>query len=438
MRIKGLALWALSAVIAIGAHAQIEETDSWRLGISAGLHTSFMRISDLDKEIFPKSNELGAGVFSVFVQKAWGEELNWAIRPELAFTNRGGSLVKIMSQVPGYYEEHGYTNYKYKVAGHYFDLRVPVMYRFGDTQSRWRPYVYVAPVVGFAHGGNLSRTIIGVDGVDEMKIGASTANMAKTYFSGAFGLGADWRFNALGHACSLGVELMYELGLTDTYGKDDEASRRIPVVSGSEWAHFSDKSKRKYNGLELKLTLSVPFDIFKGRTKTEPVRYEEPAPAPAPAPEPVVEKPAPAPEPAPAPRTRCYSLEEINDMMARGESVYGKTICAIDDAITFEFDKSVIEPQSYAYLNLLAQTLIRTNARIMVKGHTDNIGSEEYNLKLSKERAMAVVEYLQRHGVPKSKLLYSYYGMGLPLADNDTEEGRAMNRRVEFEILQDK
>lgn len=51
---------------------------------------------------------------------------------------------------------------------------------------------------------------------------------------------------------------------------------------------------------------------------------------------------------------------------------------------------------------------------------------------------MAVVEYLQRHGVPKSKLLYSYYGMGLPLADNDTEEGRAMNRRVEFEILQDK
>ena len=106
MRIKGLALWALSAVIAIGAHAQIEETDSWRLGISAGLHTSFMRISDLDKEIFPKSNELGAGVFSVFVQKAWGEDLNWAIRPELAFTNRGGSLVKIMSQVPGYYEEH--------------------------------------------------------------------------------------------------------------------------------------------------------------------------------------------------------------------------------------------------------------------------------------------------------------------------------------------
>lgn len=444
---KSLAITALASVMAFTANAQVEETDSWRLGVSAGLHTSFMRISDLDKEIFPSSSDLASPVFSIYMQKSWGEGLNWSIRPELAMANRGGSLVDIMSKVPGYYQAQGITNFKYKVDAKYFDVRLPLMYRFGGIDSRWRPYAYVAPIVGFAYGGHISRDIYGVDGLDRTRIDVTSANMAKVYFSGAVGLGADWRFNAGGHLCSLGVELMYEMGITDTYGHDAQASKRIPVVEGKEYAQFSDRSKRKFNGMEVKLTFSVPLSIFKKKAKEEPVAREEPVPLPVPEPTPiyvtdtvVVEVPVQVPAPAPAQteRTRCYSLEEINDMMARGESVYGKTICAINDAITFEFDKSKIDPKSYAYLDLLAQTLIRTNARIMVKGHTDNIGKEEYNLKLSKERAIAVMEYLERHGVPRSKLLYSYYGMGLPLADNDTEEGRAMNRRVEFEILQDK
>lgn len=71
-----------------------------------------------------------------------------------------------------------------------------------------------------------------------------------------------------------------------------------------------------------------------------------------------------------------------------------------------------------------------------MKSHTDNVGTEEFNLKLSKKRAEAVVEYFVKKGVSQSRLSYSYYGMSQPLSTNDTEEGRAMNRRVEFEILQ--
>ncbi len=56
-------------------------------------------------------------------------------------------------------------------------------------------------------------------------------------------------------------------------------------------------------------------------------------------------------------------------------------------------------------------------------------------MKLSKERAKAVVEYLVKKGVSRAKLSYGYYGMSRPLTSNDTEEGRTMNRRVEFEIL---
>ena len=91
--------------------------------------------------------------------------------------------------------------------------------------------------------------------------------------------------------------------------------------------------------------------------------------------------------------------------------------------------------ESFEYLDKIAAILIKTQVRVEVKGHTDNVGSEEVNMKLSKERAKAVVNYLVRKGVGKDKISYSYYGMSEPLTTNDTEEGRTMNRRVEFEIL---
>ena len=73
--------------------------------------------------------------------------------------------------------------------------------------------------------------------------------------------------------------------------------------------------------------------------------------------------------------------------------------------------------------------------KIKVKGHTDNRGTADFNMKLSNDRAKAVVDYLIKRGVSPSKLTYEGYGMSLPLTDNDTEEGRSLNRRVEFEIL---
>ena len=94
-----------------------------------------------------------------------------------------------------------------------------------------------------------------------------------------------------------------------------------------------------------------------------------------------------------------------------------------------------IKAESFAYLDKLAETLKRINTRIKVKGHTDNIGTDEVNMNLSKERAQAVMNYLLGKGVSRSKLSYDYYGSSLPLTTNETEEGRAMNRRVEIEIL---
>jgi OOP family OmpA-OmpF porin len=73
--------------------------------------------------------------------------------------------------------------------------------------------------------------------------------------------------------------------------------------------------------------------------------------------------------------------------------------------------------------------------KITVNGHTDNVGTADYNLNLSKTRAKAVYDYLIKSGISTFRLNYQYYGLTKPIADNDTEEGRAVNRRVEFEII---
>lgn len=129
----------------------------------------------------------------------------------------------------------------------------------------------------------------------------------------------------------------------------------------------------------------------------------------------------------------CYTLEEIMEMIAKEESVTGKTICAID-IINFEFDKSIIKKESYPYLDKIVRLMKNTPIHIIIKGHTDNVGNEEYNLNLSKKRAEAVYNYLIKAGVEASRLKYEYYGMSRPITTNDTPEGRLTNRRVEFEI----
>lgn len=106
--------------------------------------------------------------------------------------------------------------------------------------------------------------------------------------------------------------------------------------------------------------------------------------------------------------------------MTRNESIEGKTICAVD-AITFDFAKSTVKSESYDYLDKLATTLIRPNRRIEVTVLTDKVGSSDFNMDLSSQRAEAVVEYLVKKGVNCNNLTYSFYDMTRSLATNDTE-----------------
>lgn len=104
--------------------------------------------------------------------------------------------------------------------------------------------------------------------------------------------------------------------------------------------------------------------------------------------------------------------------------------------IFFDFDKATLRPESTAELERLIKLLTDVpSMKIEIGGHTDSKGSDEYNMKLSAARAESVVNYLATHGVDKGRLSSKGYGETKPMADNNTEEGRQLNRRTEFEII---
>ena len=105
------------------------------------------------------------------------------------------------------------------------------------------------------------------------------------------------------------------------------------------------------------------------------------------------------------------------------------------EAITFAFNSSTLNRNAYAVLDSVAETLREYDqTMIEVAGHTDSVGSDEYNLKLSDLRANAVRDYLKEQGVNVDNITAKGYGESEPVADNETDAGRQVNRRVELRI----
>jgi OmpA-OmpF porin, OOP family len=104
--------------------------------------------------------------------------------------------------------------------------------------------------------------------------------------------------------------------------------------------------------------------------------------------------------------------------------------------IYFEFDKAELMPRSYVELNKLL-TIMKGNPTLCIEiaGHTDSDGSDDYNNNLSQKRAEAVMTFLKAQGVSAKRLQAKGKGEAHPIASNDTDEGKAENRRVEFEVL---
>ena len=138
-----------------------------------------------------------------------------------------------------------------------------------------------------------------------------------------------------------------------------------------------------------------------------------PAPAAAPAPAPAAKAPAPAPAPAVAAQKVTYAADAF-----------------------FDFDKSVLKPEGRAKLDDLVSKIQGINLEVIIAvGHTDSVGSDAYNQKLSVRRAEAVKAYLISKGIERNRIYTEGKGEKQPVADNRTAEGRAKNRRVEVEVV---
>lgn len=124
-----------------------------------------------------------------------------------------------------------------------------------------------------------------------------------------------------------------------------------------------------------------------------------------------------------------YELEIPLKPIKLGESIILKNIF-------YESNSYVLKDVSKTELNKLAVLLKEnSNMKIEISGYTDNVGSDNDNLKLSENRAKAVVQYLTQAGISSTRLTYKGFGEAQPIADNSTEEGRAMNRRTEFKVI---
>lgn len=150
------------------------------------------------------------------------------------------------------------------------------------------------------------------------------------------------------------------------------------------------------------------------------------APPKAPPPPPPAPPPAPAPAtpPAPAPAPVVVAPVPVSEKVTYAADAF------------FDFDKAKLKPEGRAKLDDLVSKMGGMNLEVIIAvGHTDSVGTDAYNQKLSIARSESVKAYLQSKGIEKNRIYTEGKGEKQPVADNKTGEGRAKNRRVEIEVV---
>ncbi|AZD59841.1 Nonspecific porin and structural outer membrane protein OprF [Pseudomonas chlororaphis subsp. aurantiaca] len=240
------------------------------------------------------------------------------------------------------------------------------------------------------------------DGTGNQKIKGDTGSLLATYHFGQAGVDSlrPYVSGGFGHQSRTNV-------LADGHSGRDQSTLAIIGTgvkyyftdnlfarAGVEADYAMDNGKWDYSAL---VGLGVNFGGNAGKV----------APAPAPVPEPTPEPEAPVAE-----------------------------VVRVELDVKFDFDKSVVKPNSYADIKNLADFMKQyPQTTTVVEGHTDSVGPDAYNQKLSERRANAVKQVLtSQYGVESSRVQSVGYGESRPVADNATEAGRAVNRRVEAQV----
>jgi outer membrane protein OmpA-like peptidoglycan-associated protein len=194
--------------------------------------------------------------------------------------------------------------------------------------------------------------------------------------------------------------------------------KRVAVVPDLKLTAFNGNTFPAGEGFgrNVSATLGLRINLGKVGVKPEPEVIPEPIPV-------IVPKPEPAPEPEPEP-----VVEEPKPTVHEAVEEINKSFRA--DAL-FDFDKSEIRADAIPILDKAVAWLNEfPTVKGVIEGHTDSRGTEEYNQGLSERRAKAVYDYLVNKGINKFRLTWKGFGESRPVATNETDEGRQLNRRI--------
>lgn len=330
----------------------------------------------------------------------------------------------------------------YRLATHNVDLRLPVSYSFFGLSDSWAPYVMVAPWVGATLGGRIDYTAY--DYPDGVSREVTTANMKPMDFGVMAGVGAEWLTHLGKTPLVLAVEAGYNVGIPNVFVDREKienlANGNPSVIANPFFGAELWHNTRHSRGIEAVVRVSIPFGRYKKpavvETKEEGVMYESPEPTPndmmstlsrMPMTEAIVE------EDSIYVVKDCYTIPEMSAFLTLGYDISDKRICLFD--INFDFDSYNLRPESDKPLNeVLMMMKTHPDVSVAVYGHTDSIGTIDYNQRLSENRAQAVVNWLVEHGIAPERIYAEGFGEEFPMDTNETEEGRFHNRRVEFDV----
>lgn len=234
-----------------------------------------------------------------------------------------------------------------------------------------------------------------------------------------FGAGLKWKVRK-----NIALSLTHRFSLTATDDLDSYRWDQNNTINGVNDIHHFSTIGVNYT-FNKKTKQALP-ETLTPTISPDPVPVPEPDPIPEPVPEPEVIQEVEV-EPTPEPEVEIVELtmDEVEVVKRAFENT------------EFETDKDIIRPVSFSSLNELALLLSEHPTwKLRITGHTDNMGTAEWNMDLSRRRAESVRVYLANRGIDTARFIVSWHGEEQPIADNSTAEGRQRNRRVAYEIVE--
>ena len=405
---KKILFIVIMAVVAFGVRVSAQDLSSdnhFVVGARAGIDIFNMRYLSHDVDIYKHHYGVREqiGLFAEY-DYLWK---GLAVRADVLYSPRGVRLT--------------WQDINYKLRAYYFDIRIPITYTFFFFKMI-QPYVMFAPNVNFALGGHSYYANFIRDYTTKL----SKANFRPVDFSLFFGAGVKAPIPVGKYTLYVGGEFGYNLGLCNTFSQMELDN----VANAINLPMYDVNGTRKNGGFEVAVTVAwvIPQKEHAPKVKEEPVAE----PAPTPVQDTVKEEPN-SDNVIEYQTKDCYSIEEMKAFITLNMPINDKRVCMFD--MKFEFASAVLKKESEAQLDKFVELFqMFPNMKLQINGHTDNIGSDEYNQKLSEDRALSVYNYFVKKGIPENSMKIKGFGSKYPIDTNETEEGRAKNRRVEVDI----